>query len=44
LNKVNSSTLIDWLKKRSVAVKQKDKKAELMEKVMNFIQSNAQEA
>ena len=37
LSKVNSVTLADWLKKRGVAVKTKDKKAELASKVRQYL-------
>ncbi|XP_048576530.1 uncharacterized protein C18orf63 isoform X2 [Nematostella vectensis] len=37
LHKVNSVTLIDWLRKHHIAVKSKDKKAELVERVMRYM-------
>lgn len=37
LSKVNTVTLADWLKKRGVAVKTKDKKAELASKVKQYL-------
>ncbi|KAJ7383154.1 hypothetical protein OS493_030306 [Desmophyllum pertusum] len=37
LHKVNSVTLTDWLKKRGVTVKSKDKKAELASKVKQYL-------
>lgn len=37
LNKVNAVTLSQWLKEKGVAVKSKDKKVDLVEKVMQFI-------
>ena len=37
LNKANSATLIDWLKKHGVAVKSKDKKGEMVDKVKHFL-------
>lgn len=37
LSKVNTVTLAVWLKKRGVAVKTKDKKAELASKVKQYL-------
>ena len=37
LGKVNCVTLADWLKKRGVAVKTKDKKTELASKVRQYL-------
>ncbi|KAL9974439.1 hypothetical protein ACROYT_G011469 [Oculina patagonica] len=37
LHKVNTVTLADWLKKRGVAVKSKDKKAELASKARQYL-------
>lgn len=37
LSKVNTVTLVVWLKKRGVAVKTKDKKAELASKVKQYL-------
>ncbi|KAK3746764.1 hypothetical protein QZH41_013593 [Actinostola sp. cb2023] len=44
LKKVNTITLMDWLRKHNVPVKQKDKKMELIEKVMGIVTSNVHES
>lgn len=37
LHKVNAATLVDWLKKRGVTVKSKEKKADLADKVQQYL-------
>jgi len=43
LTKVNAVTLIAWLKDRGVAVKSKDKKVDLVEKVLQTLRLSASE-
>ena len=43
LKKANTATLMDWLRKHGVAVKSKDKKGEIVGKVMQFLDLTQQE-
>ncbi|XP_054748660.2 uncharacterized protein LOC129254234 [Lytechinus pictus] len=43
LSKVNSITLVAWLKEKGINVSSKDKKTDLMTKVMSFINCTAKE-
>ena len=43
LSKVNTATLMTWLKDKNIKVKSREKKADLIVKVMDYINAKSKE-